>query len=304
MFNSSIVLEDYSSSSGDKEIYLGTDFNYGYMNRVPENWATIRQTEVNLGSGNDFLKIYCGSANGSYTEIADSYILTGEGNDTFAVKYYDQYQGTVIALDNVYVDMGAGNDQVSIESHVLNSDIYGGTGNDTVAIEGNVLSSKLLLGTGNDVLRLSGAADGTGSTFDGGSHNAINYSLGRVGDILSLDQDWNSYLQDGASVTVRNFESLHLDFVDGARDSLSLDDLLGGMDDGALRNCNFSTLILTGDAGAGRVYDSVYLGDDVTLRGSNLGVEGMEGQTFNWYTANAGTADQMEVYIATGMLVA
>lgn len=310
--NSSIFLEDYTGNAGDKTITL-IHGESAYVAALHDH-NVLNTSEINLGNGNDSITIASRTSAGTAT-IIDSYIITGEGNDTLdvTVAYNLQPSSTATfgsALDNTFVNMGGGNDLVNITGDVLRSDLYGGAGNDVININGAVTSSTISLGTGNDVLRLSatpGSAaptpGSTGATLDGGSNITLNYAQGKLGDILSLDQSYFNHFKSSPITTIRNFEALNLDFSDGQREALDLDSLLSGIRSSTLKNANVSSLIISGDNGDGRIYDSIDLGGSATYKGGNISVDGMD-QTYNWYTAYEGTSQQIEVFVATGMLIA
>ena len=270
------------------------------------------KSEISLGNGNDHINIV--STRNTATAVVDSYIVTGDGNDTLdvTVTYGRAPLSNLLgpAMDNAFVNMGNGNDQINITGDVLRSDLYAGSGNDVVNINGAVTSSTVSLGSGNDVLHLSATPGGvaatpgsTGATLDGGTNTALSYGQGKLGDILSLDQSYFNHFKSSPLTTIRNFEALNLGFSDGQRNALDLDSLLSGIKTSTLKSANFSSLIISGDTGGGKIYDSIDLGGNATYKGGNISVDGMD-QTYNWYTAYEGTSQQMEVFVATGMLIA
>ena len=223
-------------------------------------------------------------------------IYTDGGNDSVLIRgesgsYWDPSSGAVFKT----IDLGDGNDTLTVLGDLNNVTVDTGSGNDVLNV-GSVSYSDITLGSGNDILRINGSPDCLWeSTVDGGS-SEIDRGSGQLGDILSFQAkgvDWVEAIKDmndfGGN-TIKNFDALYLDLSNGEAETINIDDLLGHVKD-IQSEGKFSSIVITGDES-----DSALLTtgtDGWTAQGIVNNLQGMDGN-FTHYTNDEG----MNLYIA------
>jgi len=212
-----------------------------------------------------------------------------------------------IGLDNSVLDVGAGDDRVSILTRIdenliqdlgglysdpytsiqlervglLDSNVLMGAGDDQLRINGNVIDSTIDLGSGNNTLILEGQVLGTSRILVGDGSNRISINAGLGGlvqggsgsDLFSL-----SNLQLAGEVDGGGGSDAILAGVDSgnARELLKLDGIDAG-NYGGVRFRDVETFAL----GAGN--DVTLLSLDGTLTGRLLGGDGLDRLEYsNW----------------------
>ncbi|WP_156908110.1 Ig-like domain-containing protein, partial [Desulfovibrio cuneatus] len=247
-------------------IYLGAGNDFLHVETECDTRAAMVSAQTDLtvdaGEGDDFITI-----NSPYQAIYNSYsvkkisLLAGEGNDTVNITGRVFGNGAVNKA-NTLVDLGAGNDQLTLTTSagnaaVTNATVLGGAGNDSMRISTGAVMTDAAIdgGEGTDILRLESsvlnlAAVGTGTTLKGGTDAAgdlIDRPAGdgtthQIGDMLSLDRNLSVDSNGTAtgstgtgtfafggitSANTTGFEALHLDYTGGTgKDLVDIESVL------------------------------------------------------------------------------
>lgn len=304
-------------STGDGADHISM-VSYGQEN--PWSYTgLVSNSSILLGGGSDTIDI-----SSEVVGVADSTIKCDEtGTDTVGSKAInvssESYafqnstvelesgndslwlSGTNSALVNSTIDTGGGHDymNISAESAIAGSTIQMGEGDDTLHIVGNSgENSNVDLGDGDDLFILKDGELEFNFTLDGGDNRELDFSSGKLGDILSLtNNNLSSFLDNDNGNQISGFEALHVDFKN-EEDSLVLDDLLARISGSNCNGGRFDSIIITGD----------YSSDSIKMDNAQLNVSGVALEkssyygTFDWYTAYEGTDQQIEIYVATGMM--
>ena len=275
-----------------------------------ESYAALYNSTVTIGQGEDTLSVQSSQAGAVYNSSISVDDALVAGSKTITISSESELN---FALKASSIELGDGDDSIYIEGSsqgaVHGSQIRTGNGDDVVEIQGDITSSGgsdgplIHLGSGNDVLRLRGGSVSgpKNASFLGGDNDELDFSKGMLGDVLSLDQSFaDSYFDGSNAMSGLGFEALNLDFHNQTSDLLDLDTLLGKIRGPGINSYSeYKSLIITGDTDHSR--DHVSLGDTAQLKGSDITIQGFDNQTFAWFTADEGTSQQFEVFIATGM---
>ncbi|WP_323589450.1 vWA domain-containing protein, partial [Aliarcobacter butzleri] len=147
-----------------------------------------------------------------YKNVNANNITTGLGNDTLKFQ----------ALNNKTITTGEGNDKVIIDNGSMNNTINVGNGNNEISITHSLNQGSITAGSGNDTLFVGNAADG--STINMGAGN----------DKVQIDGDFKSKVYLGAGDDKialysphTNFEADGRSYIDGGNgfDTLYVENL-------------------------------------------------------------------------------
>ena len=196
----------------------------------------LEDTNMYLGSGNDSLvvsgdanRIYVGSdaksgfdtaADGrDYLEfrgmVTDAVIQTGGGNDTvvFRKQFYGQSNQDISDFDPLAsvsaIDLGSGNDSLTLSAGASNARISTGSGSDTLHFSGSF--DNLAVNLGGDKVELTGTAGSSFTNVDFSSASADGDTL-MVGAGFVFSET-NFYLGSGDDSLVFGSGSLFNDVV-------------------------------------------------------------------------------------------
>lgn len=146
--NAAVFVFEGQVTSSDPQRIIGT--------QASDNFTVRAEDQLNDGSVRP-----AGSVGGMY-------ILTGEGNDIFAVERggtaADGSQNNSGSMTNVILDMDGGNDQIIFGGNITNTSAHFinlGTGDDRMDVQGGALvQSDIITGEGDDILVNGGKITG------------------------------------------------------------------------------------------------------------------------------------------------
>ncbi len=237
--------------------------------------------------------------------VTSGMVYGGDGNDQIsAMVNAGQSSVSGYVLQGSVIDGGNGNDAVTLQTH----------GNAVLASGASAQGSSVLGGAGNDAVHLSHFGPDAGNftqsgaalTLDGGTNNAVrhvtsSYGTASLGDTLALEAGYASedmLAKLASQVTVKNFESLLMDFSDASQDAVNLESLLDSV--AGLRQTNSGmSLVLKGDTG--NVDTVVAHGLLGAVQQVSVSVEGISGT----FTHHVATYDQLtyDVYLQAGITI-
>lgn len=274
--------------------------------------TALKNSGILLGDGNDLVTInsgFYGSARDGLLPQADAGISFELGQLSKSLEDGSNWNFSLnakaVGLDNSLLDMGAGDDRVSIMTRIdadlsgdlgvlyddpftkikleriglINSEVRLGSGNDELRVNGSVIDSIIDLGSGANTLIVEGDLLGTSRILMGDGNNSI-----------SVNSQLGGQVSGGSGDDRFNLGNLQLaGELDGGsgRDSLIAPSLssgrrevlvLSGDNSGNLGGLRFRN-IETVDLGAGD--DIVLLDLDASLTGQLLGGNGLDRLEYN-----------------------
>ena len=214
-------LSVYSNITGGSKVQMGsgddivkTGFDEAKNEFTKGDGYITDKSIVDLGDGNN--KLYVG------TNIANSHVIAGSGDDIVHVgarhendpKFKDGY-----ITDKSIVDLGDGNNQLTVETNIDNSRVTTGSGNDVIKVGGYVTKSTINLGSGDDTINISDYFDSSTLTTGAGDDKV---TIG--GSMKSTVPGKSSFIDLGDgndTISVGNIENGKIDGGAG-RDILSI----------------------------------------------------------------------------------
>ena len=147
------------------------------------------------------------------------------------------------ALRNTSLNVGGGNDQVSLLGGVRDSDVLLGDGDDRLRLHGAIDESTVLAGAGDDVVLISGRGDLTGFVSGGEGIDRLAFTNRSSGVDVRLERDWQLDLPTRA---LDGFEIDADDWQDALEHVLTIDgfELVLGSDGSDVLSASSSDLLL------------------------------------------------------------
>ncbi len=191
-----------TSGSVSKTVKSGNDLIFG----VGSGSITVKDgATMNLGVANNVMSyIPCTPYIPPLSSGADKYNNTEADATIYAVAGNDTITNTA---NNCYIDVGAGNDKISLNSEAGNNTLVGGNGNDTIYTNGNGNLIQYAAGNGKDVI--------VGFSGD----DSIQITSGTISNYL-WNLDNNSLLVTVGSgtsnvITIKNTKLSNIEIEDG-----------------------------------------------------------------------------------------
>ncbi|MGR3808397.1 beta strand repeat-containing protein [Pasteurella testudinis] len=305
-------LVDNGQDNGIDTVYVGFDMR--------------NNAKAYLGGGNDIMQIGTENSTGGSAGnvLSGSIIDMGAGDDVLTVGVHNSSVGNV---DNSTINMGAGNDTVTIKGIVQSgTQINMGDGNNVLTTEGVNNASSITFGNGNDSLTIKsqlgvgsgnptismGAGDDT-VTWGGTSISSTNQIDGGAGkDTLILTTTTNTHTNTNSPTNLGSSQFKGFEVIEMKNSGNSVDirysDLLSD-------TTNESPLYIKGVAGSKvDLGQNNYNSDsassanlsDSSVRGGSWSKQSttvVDGVSYDVYHYSAATDTTNDVYIQTGIIV-